>query len=594
MFGKAKNKKEHLEALRHSTEHVLQDAMQKLYPNLKKVMGPAIEDGFYFDFDLDEKITPEDFPKIEAKMQEIIAANLPITKQEVPVEKAREMFKDNSYKQDWIDEIEKRGEKVTVYSIGEEVNVDLCSGPHVKSTGEIKAFKLLSVAGAYYRGDENNKMLTRIYGTAFDSKKALAEHLKILEEAEKKSHRTLGKELGIYAIFPEIGAGLPVWLPNGFAMRKEIENYLFSLDQSYGYKHILTPHIHKKEMFERSGHLEFYKDSMYAPMEIEGREYYLKPMNCPAGMMVYNMEPRSYRDLPLKLAEFGTVYRYEKSGELNGLQRVRGFTQNDAHIFCTPEQLEGQFLEVFEMLTKFYKAVGFDDYKLRISLSDPEKDKYKICGTREEWEKAERELRNFVKKANKDGVESYEAFGEATFYGPKLDVQALNVFGKEDSISTIQIDFNLAERFDLTYTDENGEKKRPFVIHRALVGSYERFFAFLIEHYAGAFPVWFAPIQVAVIPIGEKHLRYAENIGKLLKEQDFRVEVYNKDGTMQAKIREAQMQKIPYMLIVGDKEVENNQVSVRLRTEENLGALDIKKFMDKINEIRLTKSLKLW
>lgn len=595
---KEQEKSEYLQALRHSTEHVLHTAMQLLYPRLKKVMGPAIEDGFYFDSDLDEKISPEDFPKIEAKMQEIIDVDLPLTHKEITIKEARKIFKDNEYKLAWLEEIAGREEKVNIYEMGNEgkefYDMDLCKGPHVKSTGEIKAFKLLNVAGAYYKGNENNKMLTRIYGTAFDSKEELRAHLKMLEEAENRNHRKIGKDLEIFAVFPEIGAGLPIWLPNGFAMRKAIESYLLDLDRSYGYQHVITPHIHKSEMFEKSGHLQFYKESMYSPMDIEGKEYYLKPMNCPAGMMVYNMKPRSYRDLPIKLGEFGTVYRYEKSGELHGLQRVRGFTQNDAHIFCTPEQLEAQFLEVFEMLTKFYKAVGFDKYKLRLSLSDPEKDKYKVCGTPQEWQWAENKLREFVKKANKAGIESYEAMGEAVFYGPKLDIQAINVFGKEDSISTIQIDFNLAEKFDINYIDENGEKKRPFVIHRALVGSFERFFAFLIEFYAGNFPVWFAPQQVEIIPIGEKHVEYAQKLAQELVENGFRTKVNSKNETMQAKIREAQLQKVPYMLIVGDREVATGQVSVRLRTEENKGSMDFKEFKAKLAETVLTKSLELW
>ena len=590
------NKQKDLEALRHSAEHVLHTAMQKLYPNLRKVMGPSIETGFYMDFDLEgQSISPDDFPKIEAEMQKIIDARLPITGKEITTKDAAELFMDNQYKLNTIKEIEEAGENPEVYEIGtpkdEYYDIDLCKGPHVKNTKEIKAFKLLSVAGAYYKGDENNKMLQRIYGTAFPTSKELKEHLKNLEEAEKYNHRKLGKQLGLFAIIPEIGKGLPVWLPNGYAMRRELEDYMLKLERKHGYKHILTPHISKETLFKTSGHLDFFKESMYAPMKIEDESYYLKPMNCPAGMMVYKLGIKSYRDLPLKLGEFGTVYRYEKSGELHGLQRVRGFTQNDAHIFCTPEQLQKELEEVIELLHTFYKDVGFEKYRFRLSLSDPKAEKYTFCGSREGWEQAEKELESVLQK---HGLEYERAVGEATFYGPKIDVQAINVYGKEDSISTIQIDFNLPERFDIYYIDEKGNKAHPFVIHRALIGSFERFFAFLIEHYKGAFPLWLSSIQAQVIPISDKNNEYAEGIAKKLMEEDLRVEADISDNTMQAKIREAQMQKIPYMLIVGDREEENQSVSVRLRSGENKGSLPIKEFTDIITQKYLTKDLQLW
>jgi len=590
------NKQKDLEALRHSAEHVLHTAMQKLYPNLRKVMGPSIETGFYMDFDLEgQSISPDDFPKIEAEMQKIIDARLPITGKEITTKDAVELFMDNQYKLNTIKEIEEAGENPEVYEIGtpkdEYYDIDLCKGPHVKNTKEIKAFKLLSVAGAYYKGDENNKMLQRIYGTAFPTAKELKEHLKNLEEAEKYNHRKLGKQLGLFAIVPEIGKGLPVWLPNGYAMRRELEDYMLKLERKHGYKHILTPHISKEILFKTSGHLDFFKESMYAPMKIEDESYYLKPMNCPAGMMVYKLGIKSYRDLPLKLGEFGTVYRYEKSGELHGLQRVRGFTQNDAHIFCTPEQLQKELEEVIELLHTFYKDVGFEKYRFRLSLSDPKAEKYTFCGSREGWEQAEKELESVLQK---HGLEYERAVGEATFYGPKIDVQAINVYGKEDSISTIQIDFNLPERFDIYYIDEKGNKARPFVIHRALIGSFERFFAFLIEHYKGAFPLWLSPIQAQVIPISDKNNEYAQEIAEKLMEKDLRVEADISDNTMQAKIREAQMQKIPYMLIVGDKEEKNQSVSVRLRSGENKGSLPIKEFTDILIQKYLTKDLQLW
>jgi threonyl-tRNA synthetase len=452
--------------------------------------------------------------------------------------------------------------------------IDLCSGPHVENTKKIKAIKLLSIAGAYWRGNEENKMLTRIYGTAFASNKELKAYLKNKEEAEKNNHRKLGKELGLFAIINEIGQGLPVWLPNGFAMRKAIEDYMIKLERKYGYVHILTPHINKKELFEKSGHLKFYHESMYPPIEFDDEIYYLKPMNCPAGMMVYKQEPKSYRDLPYKLGEMGTVYRYEKSGELHGLQRVRGFTQNDAHIFCTERQLEDQFMEVIEMLERFYKDIGFDKYKYRLSLSDDEKNKY--VGNREDWIKAEEALRNVLDKHN---VDYYVVHGEAAFYGPKLDVQAINVFGKEDSVSTIQVDFNLANRFDISYIDSDGEKKKPFVIHRALIGSYERFFAFLIEHHKGSFPVWFAPIQARILSIADRHHSYADDIKKALIQHDIRADMDNKGSTLGAKIREAQMKKIPFMIVVGDREIEDNTINVRYRDSGKQKTMTLEEFI---------------
>jgi len=591
-----KQKEQNLEPLKHSAEHVLHTAMQKLYPKLKKVMGPPIENGFYMDFDLEgQNISPDDFPKIESEMQKIIDAQLPIMGKEVSLDEAEEIFKDNPYKLGTIKKITESGEVPMVYEIGKPSNeyydIDLCKGPHVKNTKEIKAFKLLSVAGAYYKGDEHNKMLQRIYGTAFPTSKELEKHLKNLEEAEKYNHRKLGKQLGIFAIIPEIGQGLPVWLPNGYAMRRELEDYMLKLERKHGYKHILTPHISKEILFKTSGHLDFYKESMYAPIKIDDESYYLKPMNCPAGMMVYKLGIKSYRDLPLKIGEFGTVYRYEKSGELHGLQRVRGFTQNDAHIFCTPRQLENELEEVIELLHTFYKDIGFKEYRFRLGISDPNMEKYTFCGTKENWKQAEEKLESVLQK---QGLEYEKVIGEAAFYGPKIDVQAVNVYGKEDSISTIQIDFNLPERFGIYYIDENGAKARPFVIHRALIGSFERFFAFLIEYYKGAFPLWLAPIQAQIIPISEKNNEYALEIAKKLLEKDLRIEVDTSENTMQAKIREAQLQKIPYMLVVGDREQKSEKVSVRLRSGENKGAIPLEEFINRITQKYLTKDLKLW
>ncbi|MFH1959221.1 MAG: threonine--tRNA ligase [Patescibacteria group bacterium] len=582
--AKLKAEKSDLWKLRHTAEHVLHQAVKELYPSIQLAMGPATEDGFYFDFDGGEvKISAEDFPKIEAKMQEIIDLDLPMIEKEITVGAARELFAGNPYKLEWVDTIETKGEMVTIYWSGEpgsqRATVDLCAGPHVASTGQVKAFKLLSVAGAYWHGDEKNKMLTRIYGTAFFSQKELDKHLEMLAEAEKRNHRRIGKQMELFEIFPEIGQGLPVWLPKGYAMRRAIEDYMIWLERKYGYAHILTPHINRNVLFKKSGHLDFYADSMYPPIEFDDEKYYLKPMNCPAGMMVYKRKPRSYKDLPLKLGELGTVYRYEKSGELHGLQRVRGMTQNDAHIFCTAAQLKDQFREVMEMLDIFYKDVGFDKYTFRLSLSDPKDDKYSFCGSRKDWEKMENTMREILDEA---GVEYESIVGDAAFYGPKLDVQAVNVFGKEDSISTIQVDFNLPERFELEYVNSDGQKERPFVIHRALVGSFERFFAFLIEHHAGKFPLWYAPVQVKLLPITDRNVTYAQKIVAQLLDKNIRVELDDRSETLSAKIRDAQLEQVPYMAVVGDKEMQDDLVAVRARDGQKQEVMGVLEFVEKL------------
>lgn len=632
------NQEEQLLPMRHSAEHVLTMVMERLYgsdeknnPIIIKAMGPAIAEGFYFDFDIADnakekglKITEKDFPKIEKEMRKLIQQGLLMEKVDVSMKVARQVFANNIYKQELLDGLEnaedfelsesvsdgksmvkhqmleKKPNKLTLYLTGraEQIEadkkllaglemmsnndgasvklasfVDLCKGPHVAKISEIKAFKLLSIAGAYWRGNEKNKMLTRIYGTVFASQANLDDYLAKKQMAEERNHRKIGKEMELFAIIPEIGQGLPVWLPNGYAMRRVIEDYMMKMERRFGYVHILTPHLNRKELFETSGHLGFYADSMYPPLTYEEKDdsgkvigqseiYYPKPMNCPAGMMVYKLKGHSYRELPIKMGEFGTVYRRERSGELHGLQRVRGFTQNDAHIFCTPEQLKDQFKEVMKMLDLFYKDMGFANYHFRLSISDPDKEKFKACGKRSDWEKAENIMREILNEA---GVKYVEAKGEAAFYGPKLDVQAVNVFGKEDSISTIQVDFNLPERFDITYVDENGEKKRPFVIHRALIGSFERFFSFLIEHHGGDFPVWFAPVQVKILPIADRHLDYAHKVINQLLDQDVRVEIDDRSERLQAKIRAAEVARVPLMLIIGDSEIEANKVGVRVR-----------------------------
>ncbi|MFZ5981981.1 MAG: threonine--tRNA ligase [Patescibacteria group bacterium] len=585
-----------LETLRHSLAHILASAVLEMFPEAKFGTGPATDNGFFYDFELPRTLIPEDLPILEEKMKRIISKNLPFERQEISEKEALEHFEKlgQKYKVELIQDLLRDGNQiVSIYKTGNFV--DLCSGPHLDSTGEIPAdsFKLTRISGAYWKSDEKKEQLQRIYGVAYETKKELAEYQKQIEEAERKNHVRLGKELEIFANFPEIGQGLPVWLPNGFIIRRELEDYMIKLERSYRYSHISTPHINKKELFETSGHWGFYNESMYPPLEVgqslkesqEGKElksketFVLKPMSCPAGMMVYKMKPRSYRELPMKIGELGTVYRYEKSGELHGLQRVRGFTQNDAHIYCTSEQLENQFTEVLEMLKCFYKDLGFSNYKFRLSLSDESRDKY--VGKREDWEKAEETLRSVLKK-NK--IDFFESKGEAAFYGPKLDIQGINVYGKEDSISTIQVDFNLPERFDLEYIDKDGKKKRPFVIHRALIGSFERFIAFLIEFYAGAFPTWLSPIQATIVPVSEKFKDYATSVFQNLSSSGIRVEIDDSDESLGKRIRNAEKQKIPYILVVGEKEMNEKTVAVRSREKGDEGTIKVSEFLEKISK----------
>ncbi|MDD3487306.1 MAG: threonine--tRNA ligase [Candidatus Moranbacteria bacterium] len=589
-----------IETIRHSLAHVLAAAVFEMFPDAKFGMGPAIENGFYYDFDLPRTLIPEDLEILEGKIRNIIKANYKIEKAIIPADEAIKKFRKSNqpYKVELIKDLQKstKDKKALYVSCYALHNfVDLCSGPHLKSTGEInpKALKLTKISGAYWKGDEKKKMLQRIYGVAFETESELKEYLRMMEDAEKRSHVKIGRELELFANFAEIGQGLPVWLPKGYRIRRVLEDYMIALERSYGYEHISTPHINRKELFETSGHWGFYNESMYPPLEVgqclkDAQEckrpkvketFVLKPMNCPAGIMVYNMKPRSYRELPMKIGELGTVYRYEKSGELHGLQRVRGFTQNDAHIYCREDQLEDQFLEVVEMLKKFFKDLGFTNYKFRLSLSDASKDKY--VGSPKQWKKVEDILRKVLKKNKMD---FFEAKGEAAFYGPKLDVQAVNVFGKEDSISTIQVDFNLPERFDLSYIDEKGKKKRPYLIHRALIGSFERFFAFLIEYYAGAFPLWLSPVQVEIIPVSEKFKKYGKEINSFLSSHNIRSSIRESSESLGKRIREAQKQKVNYMLVVGEKEMKAKTVAVRDRDKSDLGVMKTEKFLEKIEK----------
>ncbi|MBU2543554.1 threonine--tRNA ligase [Patescibacteria group bacterium] len=585
--------------LRHTAEHVLHQAVKELYPSIHLAMGPATQDGFYFDFDnspegaitvgpAEVTISQEDFPKIEAKMQEIIDLDLPLIEKEISVTQARELFAGNPYKLEWVDEIETKGEMVTVYWSGEpgskRAMVDLCAGPHVASTGEVKAFKLLSVAGAYWHGNEKNKMLTRIYGVAFYSKKELDEHMELLEKAKENDHRKLGKELDLFTIEEKVGKGLVLWLPKGNIIKEELENFAKQIEKEWGYQRVTTPNICKEGLYHTSGHLPYYKDDLYPPMKLDdGEDYYLKPMNCPHHHMIYAARPKSYRDLPLRLAEYGTCYRYESSGELFGLMRVRGFTQNDAHIYCTKEQAVDEFVQVMKLHEFFYQALGIKDYYLELALRDPKKnDKYH--GDDQMWALAEKLMREAVSRVD---IKMVEEAGSAAFYGPKIDFVVRSSIGREFALSTNQIDLYMGDRFGLKYVDQDGLEKTPVIIHRAPLGSHERFIGFLIEHFGGKFPLWLSPVQVKILPISQAHHEYAQKFAKELQEKGIRVELDDRSETLSAKIRNAQMEKVPYMAVVGDRELENNSLAVRVRDGQKQEVMKVAEFVSKLQkEIR--------
>lgn len=579
--------KDSLLVMRHSCEHVLHQAMVELYPGLKRAMGPATEEGYYHDFDYGGKVSEEDFSKIEKRMKEIIKADLPIIREEISIEKARKLFNGNEYKQDWINQIEKRGEKATVYWTGKpndpHSDVDLCKGPHVSSTGKIGPFKLLSIAGAYWHGDEKNKMLTRIYGTCFPTKEELEKYLWQQEEAKKRDHKKLGKALGFYLIDEKVGQGLIIWKPNGAIIRRQMEEFIIKEQTKRGYKMVYSPHIGKKQLWVTSGHWDLYRDKMYSPMKIDDIEYMVKPMNCPMHMMVYQSDAHSYRDLPLRISENASVYRYEQAGELSGMIRGRHFTQDDSHIFCTEEQVTSEFVNVMDYAFYFLKAFGIKDYYMQLSVRDP-KNKGKYLGSDDVWENSENKIKEAVKMRK---VPFIIKEGEAAFYGPKLDFMIKDALGRVWQCGTIQIDFSLPERFKLEYIDEKGEVKRPVVIHRAIAGSLDRFFAILVEHYAGAFPLWLSPVQVAVLPISEKFIEYAQVIKNQLDENNIRCEINLDNKSLGAKIRQSTLQKIPFMIIIGEKEVQNQKdktqnITVRTREGKDLGMLDIKKFINQL------------
>ncbi len=553
--------------MRHSASHVMAEAVLSLFPDVKFGIGPAIEDGFYYDFDLPRTLTPDDLPVIEEKMREIIKADLPFSHREITRAEARKLFASQPYKLELIKEIP--DEKLGIYEQGNFI--DLCRGPHVNSTGEIKAFKLSNIAGAYWRGNERFPMLQRIYGTAFDSQKELDEHETLIEEAKKRDHRKLGKELDLFLTPEEIGGGLVIYTPRGGRIRTVVEDFWRQEHFANGYEILYTPHIGLSNLWQTSGHLDFYQENMYSPITIDEQEYYLKPMNCPFHMLAYKSQIRSYRDLPLRWAELGTVYRYERSGVLLGLLRVRGFTQDDAHIICTPEQVNSELSEVLRFSLHMWQAFGFHKYKVYLSTK-PEKS----IGTKKMWQDAENALRTVIDE-NKLDYEVDE--GGGAFYGPKIDLKIEDALGREWQMTTIQFDFNLPERFDMVYIGADGQEHRPYMIHRALLGAWERFFGLLIEHYAGAFPVWLAPVQVKIIPIADRHIEHARKIEKKMKSRGVRAEVDDRSERMNLKIRQAQLIKIPYMLVIGDKEIADNYVSVRRRNGEQLPAQPLADFL---------------
>ena len=569
--------------IRHSAAHIMAQAVVEMFPEAKYTIGPPVENGFYYDFDLPRSLIPEDLEQIEKRMRQIISGKHPFEKKVLSADEARLIFKDQPYKLELIDGLEKGGfdeygnpleEKPDISIYTHDHFIDLCRGPHVENTARINpsALKLMSVAGAYWRGDENNPQLQRIYGTAWKTSDELKDYLWKLQEAERRDHRKLGRDLDLFSTNNEVGSGLILWHPKGAMIRRVVEDYWNEQHEKSGYDFVYTPHIGKSQLWETSGHLDFYAENMYAPVDIEGQQYYLKPMNCPFHLHIYKNHTRSYRDLPLRYAECGTVYRFERSGVLHGLLRVRGFTQDDAHHFCRPDQMPVEIDFALNFCLDMLRAFGFTDFKAYLSTR-PEK----AVGEPSDWHKAEAALEASLNRA--DLPYELDAGGGA-FYGPKIDLKLLDALGREWQLSTIQFDFNLPERFDLTYINAEGQAQRPYMVHRALLGSMERFFGVLIEHYAGAFPVWLAPVQAVLVPIADRHIEHAVEIGRQLRASGLRIQVDNRSERMNAKIRDAQLQKIPYMLVVGDREIEESQVALRLRSGDNIGPVSMERFLE--------------
>ena len=550
--------------MRHSAAHVMADAVLRLFPEAKMGIGPPTQDGFYYDFEVSRPFTPEDLESIQEIMINTISETLPFTREEITREEALSLFSDQPYKLEIIDAISD-DEALSIYRHGDFI--DLCQGPHIENTQDITAMKLLNVAGAYWRGDETRPMLQLIYGTAFESQDHLSAHLNRLEEAEKRDHRILGRQLDLFTIHEEIGPGLIVWHPKGGVIRTKLEDYWRNIHYQHGYKIVYSPHIGRSQLWETSGHLDFYQEGMYAPVEVDEQQYYLKPMNCPFHIMIYKSDLHSYRELPLRIAELGTVYRYERSGVLHGLMRVRGFTQDDAHIFCLPEQVESEVGNVLGLTFELLEAFGFKEYSISLSTRPA-----KYVGDLDMWDHATESLSNALVSR---GLEYDIDDGGGAFYGPKIDIKITDALGRAWQCTTVQFDFNLPERFDLTFQNAEGGRSRPYMVHRAILGSLERFIGVLIEHYAGAFPLWLSPVQAVIVPIADRHIEYAEQIQNKLVNQGYRVDVDSRSERMNLKIRNAQLQKIPYMLIVGDKELELETASVRLRSGTDMGAMPL-------------------
>ena len=594
MSGKVEEKyaESQLYKIRHSAAHIMAQAVVEMFPEAKYTIGPPVENGFYYDFELPEPITNEDLPQLEKRMRQIIAGQHEFEKEVLPADKAREIFKNQPYKLELIDGLEQGGldeygepldEKPDISIYKHDAFVDLCRGPHVDNTKQINpsAFKLMSIAGAYWRGDEKNKMLTRIYGTAWEKPQELKDYLHMLEEAKKRDHRKLGKELEIFIYDEEVGPGLPLWMPNGAVMIEELEDLAKEMELKAGYQRVRSPHLTKEDLFIRSGHLPYYAESMYPPMELEGVKYYVKPMNCPMHHKIFGARSRSYRELPIRLAEYGTCYRYEKSGELFGLMRVRSMQMNDAHIYCSEEQFEQEFMGVIDLYKKYFELFGIDKYVMRLSLHGKAGLGKKYVDNERLWIKTE----DMVRRAMDNGNVPYvEVVDEAAFYGPKIDVQVWSAIGREFSLMTNQVDFAVPERFDLKFTNKEGVEEVPLCIHRAPLSTHERLIGFLLEHYAGAFPVWLSPEQVRVIPITDEQNEYAKVVAKQLKDEGLRASPDLSSERMNAKIRNAQLFKVPYMLVVGNNEMEAGTVSLRVRDGSRKNDLQIAEFIEQVKD----------
>jgi len=580
---------EALEVYRHSSAHLLAAAVLELFPETKLGHGPATESGFFYDFYRPTPFTPDDLEKIEKKMQELAQQNIPYAREFLPREQGLEEFKKEGdfMKCHFIEQFTKPDEKISIYRTGKFT--DFCRGPHIPATGKIKAFKLLNIAGAYWLGDEKNPQLQRIYGTAFFSKKDLEDHLHRIEEAKKRDHRLIGQQLDLFSIQELAGPGLIFWHPKGGIIRKEMEDWMRAEYLKRGYSLVYTPHVARRQLWQTSGHEGYYAENMFDIMELDDAEYRLKPMNCPFHILIYKDSLKSYRDLPVRLGELGTVYRYERSGVMHGLLRVRGFTQDDAHIFCTPDQIEAEIEACLDFALDVLKDFGFDKFQTELSTWNPD-DRKNFVGSEEQWNMATRSLENVLKKRN---IEYKTIPGEAAFYGPKIDIKLVDAIGRLWQLSTVQFDFNLPQRFALEYVAEDGSRKQPLMVHRALYGSVERFFGVLIEHYAAAFPVWLSPVQVVMIPIAERHIEYAQKVAAQLKEAAVRVEVDGRNEKMNAKIREHAMQKVPFLLVVGDKEAEAGRVNVRARGKEKTEDMGAEEFVEKIRKLIATRAATL-